>query len=108
MLWQTELQAWLARHEGDLPLAGADKDEDKQKLLNYTGSVPYFLFQFLSIALKQRVSAAPAPGSANPMFDFDACWEEFVQFPPLRQISEHLRKSIRQGQFPALNLAFDD
>ncbi len=96
VLRQTELQAWLTRHESDLPLAGADKDDDKQKLLSYTGSVPYFLFQFLSIAIAQKrgCAASASAGLAKPAPEFDSCWEEFVQFPPLRQISEHLRKSL--------------
>lgn len=98
---QNELSAWLSRHQHELPLAGVDQEKDKEKLLFYTGNVPFFLFQFLAVAKQQaEVQAADlahaAGASAQP--DFDTCWKEFVQFPPLRQIGEHLRKSIRNGQ----------
>lgn len=92
---------WLDRHRKELPMAGVDKEEDEKKMLYYTGCVPYFLFHFLSVAKKlqpaRAVPGAPSPAvPASP--DFDACWKEFVKFAPLRQIDEHLRKSIRAGQ----------
>lgn len=74
-----------------MPLADpADGEADLQKLLHYTGGVPFFLFHFLSVARTRQTHATP-----GHRVDFDSCWDEFVRFPPIRMIGEHLGKSLQ-------------
>lgn len=79
-----------------MPLKGANSEDELEKLVSYTGCVPFFLFHFLTVTKKQTTEydASVSAGTNSSPPDFDSCWEEFVQFPPLQQIGEHLRKSL--------------
>ena len=77
-----ETGVWLEANES---LLNFDDDNDREKLLYYTGCVPLFLFHYLSVVQSRR--------NQQVSYDFDSCWEQFVQFASLRNISEHLCKN---------------